>query len=167
MTIPGTASGLPARRSAGALAVAILVGGGVAGLLDITYACINVGLRGVSPERLLQFVASGLLGSAAFDGGLATAALGLALHFAMALVMAAVFTLASLALPTLRLRPILWGLAYGAGIFFVMNFIVVPLSAVPQSGSPSLVLRAVELVSNMLLVGLPISFSARWKLGAR
>ena len=61
---------------------AILVGGLIAGALDITYACVFFGLRNhVSPIRILQSVARGALGQNAFQGGLKTAALGLFFHF--------------------------------------------------------------------------------------
>jgi len=42
---------------------AILWGGLIAGTLDILAAFINSGLRGVSPTRVLQSIASGLLGA--------------------------------------------------------------------------------------------------------
>ncbi|MEO7167842.1 MAG: hypothetical protein ABI787_09650, partial [Spartobacteria bacterium] len=63
---------------------AILIGGAIAGILDITYAIGFSAWRGVAPLRLLQSVASGLLGAPAFEGGLPTAALGLFLHFCIA-----------------------------------------------------------------------------------
>ncbi len=45
---------------------AILVGGVIAGILDITFAiCFGI-YNGLTPERLLQVVASGLLGKEAF-----------------------------------------------------------------------------------------------------
>ena len=54
---------------------AVLVGGSIAGALDITYAIVFSGLHGVPAIRILQSVASSLLGSAAYKGGLPTAAL--------------------------------------------------------------------------------------------
>jgi hypothetical protein len=69
----------------------ILLGGLIGGFFDITYAIVFSYIRAkVPPTRLLQSVASGLLGPAAFDGGIPTAALGLALHFFIALVAATV-----------------------------------------------------------------------------
>lgn len=70
---------------------ATLVGGLSAGALDILYAFISWGLRGVSPLVILRSVASGLLGRSAYQGGLPTAALGAGLHFAMTCVMAGFF----------------------------------------------------------------------------
>jgi hypothetical protein len=50
---------------------AIVWGGLPAGGLDITAAFVIYGLRGASPVRILQSIASGLLGAAAFQGGVA------------------------------------------------------------------------------------------------
>ena len=57
---------------------AVLVGGSIAGTLDILFAISFAGYNGVPPAGLLQTVASGLLGNAAFSGGIPIAALGLA-----------------------------------------------------------------------------------------
>ena len=74
----------------------IFWGGLIAGTLDISAAFLTAWLRaGVRPVRLLQFVASGLIGAAAFNGGVKTAMLGLALHFLTATVATVVFYLAS------------------------------------------------------------------------
>jgi hypothetical protein len=81
--------------------LAILIGGAIAGGLDITYAIVFSGLRGVSAMRVLQSVASGLLGSPAFSGGALTAALGLVLHFFIAFWAAVIFYVASKEMPFL------------------------------------------------------------------
>jgi hypothetical protein len=162
MTVADTAP--PAPRRLGAVAAAIFLGGAVAGLLDITYACTVWALKGVAPERILQSIAAGLLGPAAFDGGAAIALLGLALHFSMTILMALVFTLGSLKLATLRARPIIWGLIYGAAVFCVMRYVVVPLSASPL-GFPKWPSSLVELGAHMVFVGLPIALAARWLIG--
>ena len=66
------------------------IGGGVGGLLDAIYATVLWGfILGGSPTGIWQSVASGLIGKSSYDGGTATAALGLALHFFIAFVMAA------------------------------------------------------------------------------
>ena len=74
---------------------AIVIGGTIAGACDITYAITFWAFRGVSATRVLQSVASGLLGAPAIKGGLATAALGLALHFFIAFSAATIFYLAA------------------------------------------------------------------------
>jgi hypothetical protein len=98
---------------------AILWGGLIAGTLDILAAFINSGVRGASPTRVLQAIASGLLGRDAFSGGLATAALGLGLHFFIATMATAVYYAASRKLKALVDQPIVCGLAYGIPVYLV------------------------------------------------
>ena len=144
---------------------AIFLGGFVAGALDIAYACVRGAMNGVSPERVLQSVASGLLGRPAYDGGAATALLGLGLHFAMTGLMAAAYVVAAARFPLLRDRWWLAGPVYGAGLYLVMNRIVVPLSAFP--GGP-FALNLSDLAVHMFFVGLPIALAAaRWAPASR
>jgi hypothetical protein len=140
---------------------AILWGGLLAGLGDITFAFVVSGLRGVGPVRVLQSVAGGLLGPAAREGGLATAALGAGLHFLIAAAAAAVYWLASRRLDVLVRRAVVCGLLYGVAVYLFMNFAVVPLSAAyfkPSHAPSALLLNA---AGHMLLVGLPIALAAR------
>ena len=111
---------------------AILIGGAIAGACDIIYAITFWAFRGVPATRVLQSVASGLLGAPAFNGGLATAALGLALHFFIAFSAAAIFYMAARTIPILTQRAFLSGILYGLVIYAVMNLVVLPLSAFPR-----------------------------------
>jgi hypothetical protein len=136
----------------------IFLGGLIAGTLDITAACVVAWLRaGVIPIRVLQSVASGLLGAASSAGGAKTAVLGLALHFLIATVATAVFYFASRKLRFMVVRPVAVGLLYGVAVYLFMNFIVLPLSAVPRRGPPPLSGRIIGLLVIMFCVGLPIS----------
>lgn len=140
---------------------AILVGGFVAGTIDIGAACL---ISLLSPVFILHVVASGLIGhDAAFNGGLQTAALGMLLQWAMSLVIAAVYVTASAFLPVLTRRWVTFGLLYGVGIYIVMNFVVVPLSAL--HAWPHLTVRSVGLNGlAMLLFGLIVAyFAARYR----
>ena len=140
----------------------ILLGGLVAGAFDITYATVISYLRkGISPIRVLQSVASGWLGPASFEGGLPTAALGLASHFFIALVAAAVYVLAGRYLPILVRQPIVCGAMYGFGIYAVMNYVVIPLSRVPPRPPSAFVVVATGLLVHMFLIGVPIALAAR------
>ncbi len=144
--------------------IAAALGGGIGGLLDIVYAMLLWGVMLASkthmtPVSVLQSVAAGLLGGGAFQGGVATAVLGLALHFLIAFCMALVYVLASRKLPVLTKRPILLGALYGCVLFAVMNFVVVPLSAIgwrPMSWVGAL--RA--LLPHVLFVGPAIGWAA-------
>lgn len=137
---------------------AVIAGGMAAGVLDICYAIIFWALRaGVPPLRILQSVASGLLGRAAYSGGWLTGLLGLALHFGMTVVMALVFYTAARRLPWLGQHPVPAGMAYGLGIYAVMNFIVLPLSAFPNPQNFALWPVVGGLLIHMLGVGVPIA----------
>ena len=138
----------------------IIYGGLIVGVLDALDATIFSGLRGVSPSRVWQFVASGLLGRASFDGGMKTAALGLLIHFLIAFILAAIYYGASLYFPVLVRRAVLWGLLYGVAVYFVMNYLVLPLSAAPPLRF-SVASFLNGLIGHALLVGLPIALVAR------
>ena len=78
----------------------ILYGGLAVGVLDFLDAIIFFGLRGSTPRGIFQYVASGLLGRAAFSGGTKTFALGLLLHFLNAFIFTTIYYFASLGPPT-------------------------------------------------------------------
>jgi len=140
----------------------ILWGGLIAGTLDISGACVVWWLRAsVPPERVLQSVASGLLGVAAYTGGAKTAVLGLALHFLIATIWTVVFYLASRRLRFLIAQPIVWGLVYGIVVYAFMDFVVLPLSQFPQRGTPTLTGRLIGLAIIMFCIGLPIALIVR------
>lgn len=141
---------------------AIFWGELIAGTLDIVAACLTAWFRaGVTPTRVLQSVASGLLGAAAYNGGTKTAVLGLALHFLIATIWTIIFYAASRKLRFLIERPEVWGLIYGVVVYAVMNFVVLPLSQFPQRGTPTLTGRAIGLVIIMFFIGLPIAVIVR------
>jgi hypothetical protein len=138
---------------------AILLGGLAAGICDILDPIIFWGLRaGVAPVRILYSVASGWLGRAAFDGGPAVAALGLATHFFIATTWATVFVLASFLVPALRRKPLLVGPLFGLVVYTVMYYVVLPLSG--SATRPSFV--PIVLINNLGIhafgVGLPIAW---------
>ncbi|HWW73942.1 MAG TPA: hypothetical protein VNZ44_01020 [Pyrinomonadaceae bacterium] len=149
----------PAARARAARAIAW--GGLLAGVGDITFAFVVNGLRGVGPARVLQSVASGLLGEAAKGGGAAAAALGGVLHFLIAFIWATVFWLLSRRLKVLVRRPVVCGLLYGFAVYAFMYLVVVPLSA--AYFKPTFTPYTVSLngAGHMLLVGLPIALAAR------
>lgn len=128
---------------------------------DLAYALLFYGWKGVPAERILQSIASGLLGAAAFKGGAATAALGLALHYGIVIVAAFVFWLVARRRAWLRDEPITAGLLYGVAIYAVMNFVVLPLSAYPFPMNFPLLRTATGLLAHMVLVGLPIALLTR------
>jgi len=140
---------------------AVLLGGSIAGALDILFAISFAAYQGATPVRLLQTVASGLLGSAAFAGGLPVAALGLALHFAISLLWAGLFLALALRLPALTLHPLLAGVLFGALVFLAMRLLVLPLSAFPYPVSFKPLATVLDLLSHMLLFGVPIAWAVQ------
>ena len=161
---------MTASTSAGARALkAILAGGLIGGAFDITYACIVWASRGVAPIGVGQLVAAGLLGrDAAVAGGVPTGLLGFALHFAMALIMAAVYYAAATRIPLLVKRAVWCGPIYGLGIYLTMNHVVLPLSAIGRHGGTGpLHLVIPEILVHMFLVGLTIARFTRKALRSR
>jgi hypothetical protein len=126
------------------------------GVLDITAALVVYGFFGLKPMRLLQGIASGLLGPKAFNGGVTTALLGIPCHFVIAFGAAATYFLASRAVPLLIQHAVLSGVLYGVAVYFFMNRIVLPLSAVAHRPF-SFKLMIVGVVIHIFCVGLPIS----------
>jgi uncharacterized membrane protein YagU involved in acid resistance len=143
-------------------AVDVVLGGGIAaGLLDILNAIVFWWLRsGTKPAAILQSVASGLLGEAAFAGGAATAALGLFLHLFIMCAMAAVYWLACRRWPWMLAQPAQAGVAYGLLTWVAMNYVIVPLS---RAGQPPFIPAwfVDGLLAHVLLVGLLFAFAAR------
>lgn len=109
--------------------------------------------------RLLQSVASGLLGSPAFAGGVPTALLGFILHFSIAFLWAAVFYLASRSIPFLNRHPVVSGISYGVLIYAMMNLVVLPLSAFPRKVSFTFLPLVTGMLVHMFCIGLPISLA--------
>ncbi len=152
----------------------ILYAGAIVGVLDITAACIQTHIEfGMTPMRVLKGVAGGLLGRSAYEGGFAVAALGLTIHFTMALTVVTVFYLLSrkFPLPEKLLGVVAVGLLYGAAVFAVNNFV----TAYFMSWVRSLYLHTPvvfkppmgwsQLVIHLFCVGLPIALVMRYVNG--
>ena len=135
--------------------LAIFVGGGIAGTLDLLQACILFGWN------IPLVIAGGLLGPDAFHGGVGTYVLGVILHFFIAFSAAAVYYGASRKLRFMTEHWIVCGLFFGGAVQEVMNLIVLPLSALHAKGPYELRDLIIGLLVHMVVVGLPISFSVR------
>ena len=138
----------------------ILYGGLAVGVLDGLAASVLSTMRGGSPTRVFQYVASGLLGRSSFQGGTKTALLGLLLHFVIAFGVATVYYLASRKLPILIQRAIVCGMVYGVLVYFAMQYLVLPLSAVTK-GPFSLTGMLQGIVVHLFFVGLPAALMVR------
>jgi hypothetical protein len=140
--------------------LAILWGGLLCGVLDITAALVVYGSMGAKPLRLLQSIAAGLLGPRTYGGGIATALLGLLCHFVIAFSAAAVFVAASRMMPFLVRHAVLSGVLYGIAVYFFMSRVVVPLSAAAKFPF-SLKMMVIGIIIHIFCVGLPIALAAR------
>ena len=130
------------------------------GMLDAADGVVFGGLHGQNPIQVLQYIASSLLGARSFSGGVATAGLGLVVHFAITLVVAAIYIFASRRVAVLRTHWVLLGLLYGAAVWAVMNVVLLPLTAVAPG--PITIAGLVNgIVGHALFVGLPSAFFAK------
>lgn len=143
--------------------LAVLYGGIASGLLDATDGVVAFYLMyGMNPIQVLQFIASGAMGSKAFEGGLTTAGLGMFYHFVIAFAAAGAFSVAAVWFRALRDHWIVSGLLFGAFVWAFMNLVVVPNSAAQP---PALTLPAVlnGIIGHAIFVGVAISyFTRRW-----
>jgi hypothetical protein len=143
---------------------AIAITGLIVGAMDISSAFIIAVSRGSTVTRLLQFVASGVLGPAAFEGGAATAAIGLLLHFVIAFTVVEIFYVARRSLRLIRDNAAVSGVIYGVLVWAVMNLVVLPLSAARPRHSLSGDL--IQIGIHMVVIGLSTSLLLRRLSGA-
>jgi uncharacterized membrane protein YagU involved in acid resistance len=163
-------SAVPEHKSISRQWIAPVVCGGVlAGAIDLTFACTFHGLvNGVAPIRILQAIASGLLGRDAFEMGYPSAAIGFAAHFLILIVAAGMFYAASRRLAVLRERAYASGMVFGIAIYLTMNFIVLPLSRAPHFKATTIGTLS-DFAVHVLLLGPAIALTVRHfeRAGAR
>jgi hypothetical protein len=138
------------------LLMSALLASVVAGVPDVFAAAA---LSRASPGKVLQMIASGVLGKASYAGGAKTMILGLALQVAMSFAIAFIYNIACSQVTDIRRNPLIFGAAYGVIIFVVMNFVVVPLSRAHPKHRWD-VKSFVAMLIVMVLFGEVISFIA-------
>jgi hypothetical protein len=137
--------------------LAALVGGSVAATLDAISAFATFGWG------MPKAIASGVLGSSAYQAGASAWILGLALHFLILIAAAFLYGVATWRWSFLRVNFLLCGIYYGISIYLFMNLVVLPLSAVPFPVGPFKVSGVLQgLIAHVVLVGLPIAASFRF-----
>lgn len=145
---------------------AILWGGVAAGTVDMIAATASGVGRGRAPLDGWRFVASGLIGKGALEGGWVTGVLGLLVHYGLTTIMAMLFVLAAKRRPELLRSSWVSGLLYGALIFAAMNYVIVPHSAVPVWKTPQGFWANLNgAMVHGLFVAVPIASIARHFLG--
>jgi hypothetical protein len=144
---------------------AILWIGLVAGTLDITDNLIFNYFRGISATRVFQYIAAGLIGPRSARMGMESVALGVAIHFAIALTWTAIFYLAARKIEVLTRRPVICGLLYGGAVYLIMNFAVLPLTRVPRArAAMTLSSRINGVLALLICMGLTVALLTRWDL---
>ncbi|MBE7552115.1 MAG: hypothetical protein HS126_13685 [Anaerolineales bacterium] len=143
----------------------IVLGGMFIFIIQLIHSWIVTTLIQKTPFILVwQYIASGALGMAAFEGGIATALLGVFFHLIISLVIAGVFILSAGRIPLLRRYAIAGSFLYGLGVFIVMNMIVTPLSAAPPLPAPTLPWLIEAIIEHVLAIGLPLGILVRQNL---
>ena len=138
----------------------------VAGTLDITDNLIFNYFRGISATRVFQYIAAGLIGPQAAHLGMESVALGVAIHFAIALTWTAIFYLAARKIAVLSRRPVICGLLYGGAVYLIMNFAVLPLTGVPHARAAMTVSSRINGVLALLIcIGLTVALLTGRDLG--
>ncbi len=139
---------------------ATLIGGSIAGALDILFAISLAVFNGRTATWLLQTVATGVLGDAAYAGGTPVAILGLAAHFALSIGWAALFVAIAARRPRVLGSPIVAGMMFGVVVFLGMRLVVLPISAFPFPVRLLSLSAGLDLLSHVFLFGVPIAVVA-------
>ena len=139
----------------------ILVATVLCGTLDIADAAIFTLAHGHDPLAMLRSIAACVLGPGAMRGGHAMALVGLGLHFLIAAFWASFYVFLVGRVSAARRYPLAVGVIYGLFIYLVMNYVVLPHTALhiplPRFG-PGMVNGLLAL---MLLFGVPVSLLNR------
>lgn len=134
----------------------------VAGTLDITENIIFNQFRGVTVKMIFQYIASGLIGMKSFSLGGESVALGVAIHYAIAMTWTVIFYLLSRKLLFLTRQAAIGGIVYGGIVYVIMNFVVLPLTAVPHAPRAMTVASRISGVLALLFcIGLTIALLTR------
>jgi hypothetical protein len=150
-------------------AASILKAGATVAILDGSFVVILYVwiLHLTTASRIFQGIASRLIGKAALDGGAPTALLGVLLHFTVAYCWTIAFYIALRTFPALReftattRGKIITGVLFGATVWLVMNFGIVPLFG-GKSVAPRHWQFSTQLVWHMIAVGPPIVAIVRY-----
>ena len=142
----------------------ILLGAFCLGTWDLLFARIYWNAEGVNLLGVLQSIASGIYGRASHNGGVKTAIVGAVCHYFIALCMVLAYFLVSRRIRLLLRWPIRLGLAYGIFLYFFMNLVVLPLSAIghPVFGDHSWMVWSIGMHA---LFGVLCALTARLALG--
>jgi hypothetical protein len=133
----------------------------IAGILDMTGACTQAYIsKGVMPDVILQYIASGLFGKEAYSGGLGVMLFGLAVHFLIVCCIATTYFIAYPTMKWLHGNILLNAALIALVAWTVTTQVIVPLSKIqPPAFDITKALIAVGIL--YFCIGLPISFLAK------
>ena len=143
-----------------------LTAGLIAGALDITAACIQAYMKtGTSPAQVLKYVASGAVDPKTFSNDTMLAAVGLVVHFIIAISFTFFFFFLAKQIPSLVKYPIPIGILYGVFVWATMRFIIIPyisrLNPKPIEGAEAIKNAAIAAGIIVICVGIPVALLAR------
>lgn len=160
-----TSTAMSSSSSADHLLRRLVRAGLAVGVMDALWASTITMIYGRSVSHLWQYLAATAFGPSMYDGGGATVALGLAIHFTVAFTWSAVFLF--LLTRSARLRGVLdsptgvfaLGAVYGPFIWIMMSFVVLPLIS-HKPGALS-VRWGIEALGHIAFVGMPMMWGLR------
>jgi hypothetical protein len=128
------------------------------GTLDILAAFLLYFLQtGKNPVGILNFIASGIFGKAAFSRGNLMPMAGLFFHYVIALAFTVFFFMIFIKLNKILKNKLLIGIIYGVFIWVVMNTIIGPLSNIPKR-SFDMINAILNILILITCMGIPLSF---------
>jgi hypothetical protein len=138
---------------------AALVGGLLAGAIDIGAACV---IFHATPAPVLKSIAAGIAGRpAAHAGGMDMVLLGAFLQAFISVVAAGIYAFASMRLPILIRQWLIMGILFGGACDLFLMHIVGPLAGLHMQTVGTYGWWA-NLIANMLTYGPPIAFVNQW-----
>ncbi len=129
----------------------------LAGTLDIISAMIYVLVAGKNPLAVPVGIAAAIW-PGALKAGLPALVVGLLLHFALMLVMVAVFVAAARRIDWLTAQPVASGALYGVTLWAVMYLVVLPLRWPALFPHFTVASVAEQWFSHIALVGMPLAW---------
>ncbi len=140
---------------------AIVRGGTLIGLFDFAYANILTLAAGRPWQAVWKFVASALLGPQARTGGFGMTLAGIACHFTVAFSIVTAYVVVSRYWPLLTRQAVPMGMLYGAFVYCVMNWVVIPMTRLAVFPRPALWNFLLSIAVHIFLIGLPAALFAR------
>lgn len=139
----------------------IIKAGVIVGTLDILSAFIHYFNKTGKTDfySILKFIASGIFGKEAFNGGNMMILSGLILHYVIAFAFTIFFFWLFPKTTFFSTNKILTGIIFGIFVWLVMNLVVVPLSNIGHRPF-TMVNAIINVIILIVCIGIPLSFMA-------